>query len=164
MASYLSLFSLWDGEMVTGFCMSTLIMATPTWKWHQGSRMKVVKRKRPKRVSKSPKPRDSRRSQSLSKSPKPRDSRRSESPSKSPKLRDSRRSKSMSAEIESVLLCLNRAAELLVSSFPITSPDEWLLNFLVKCYLCNDIVCTLVTLVVGRLVFYATLSPGLPVP
>lgn len=45
MASYLSLFSLWDGEMVTGFCMSTLIMATPTWKWHQGSRMKVVKRK-----------------------------------------------------------------------------------------------------------------------
>ncbi|KAH0664665.1 hypothetical protein KY285_025871 [Solanum tuberosum] len=54
----------------------------------------------PKRASKSPKPRDSRRSQSLSKSPKLHDSRRSKSPSKSPKLRDSRRSKSMSKSPE----------------------------------------------------------------
>ncbi|CAN4101929.1 unnamed protein product [Withania somnifera] len=51
---------------------------------------------RPKRASKSPKPRDSKRSQSLSKSPKPRDSRRSKSLSKSPEPRNSRRSRSRS--------------------------------------------------------------------
>ncbi|XP_016511522.2 serine/arginine-rich splicing factor SR30 isoform X2 [Nicotiana tabacum] len=51
---------------------------------------------RPKHVSKSPPPRDSRRSRSVSKSPKPRNSRRSQSMSKSPKPRISRRSQSRS--------------------------------------------------------------------
>ncbi|XP_009799458.1 serine/arginine-rich-splicing factor SR34-like isoform X1 [Nicotiana sylvestris] len=51
---------------------------------------------RPKHASKSPPPRDSRRSRSVSKSPKPRNSRRSQSMSKSPKPRSSRRSQSRS--------------------------------------------------------------------
>uniref|UniRef100_M1B661 Arginine/serine-rich splicing factor n=1 Tax=Solanum tuberosum TaxID=4113 RepID=M1B661_SOLTU len=62
---------------------------------------------------------------------------RSRSRSKSPKAKSSKRTKSRSRSVSSQPRSglkgrsLSRAAELLVSSFPITSPDEWLLNFLV---------------------------------